>query len=69
MSELFWERYELLQVNHGVVLNHPGYFGKSTKSVENVQSVSRNEPKQLRRIFCLLVALTIYMGKEFSFEA
>ena len=27
MSELFWERYELLEVNHGVVLNHPGYFG------------------------------------------
>jgi len=37
MSELFWERYELLQVNHGVVPNHPHYFGKSTKSVENVR--------------------------------
>ena len=59
MSEVFWKRYELLQVNHGVVLNHPGYFSKSTKSVENVRSASRNEPKQLRRIFCLLVALTI----------
>ena len=69
MSELFCERYELLQVYHGVVLNHPGYFGKSIKSVENVRSVSRNEPKQLRRIFCLKVALTIYMGKEISFEA
>lgn len=69
MSELFWERYELLQVNHGVVPNHPRYFGKSTKSVENVQSVSRNEPKQLRRIFAISVALTLYMGKEFSFKA
>ena len=69
MNELFWESYELLQVNHGVVPNHPGYFGKSTKSVENVRSVSRNEPKQLRRIFAIFVVLTLYMGKEFSFEA
>ena len=56
-------------MNHGVVLNYPGYFSKSTKSVENIWSVSRDEPKQLRRIFCLLVALTIYMGKEFNCEA
>ena len=47
----FGRDMSFLQVNHGVVLNHPGYFGKSTKSVENVRSVSRNEPKQLRRIF------------------
>ena len=68
----FWRTdylYELLQVNHVVVLNHPGYFGKSTKSVENVWSVSRNEQMQLKSIFCLLVTLTIYMGKEFNFEA
>ena len=56
-------------MNRGVVLNHPGYFGKSMKSIENIWSGSRNEPKQLRRIFCLLATLTIYMGKEFSFEA
>ena len=69
MSELFWERYELLHVSYSVVPNHPRSFGKSTKSVENVRSVSRNEPKQLRRIFAIFVALTLYMGKEFSFEA
>lgn len=33
MGELFWERHELLQAE---------YFGKSTKSVENVWSVLRN---------------------------
>ena len=69
MSELFWERYELLKVNHGVVPNHPGYFDKSTKRAENVWSVSRNEPKQLRRIFAILGALTLSMGKEYGFEA
>jgi len=51
-----------MQMNHGVVQNHPRYFGKSIKNVENVQSVSRNEPKQLRRIFAIFVALTLYMG-------
>ena len=69
MSELFWERYELLKVKDGVVPNHPGYFGKSTKRAENVRSVSRNEPKQLRKIFAILRALTLYMGKEYGFEA
>lgn len=69
MRELFWERYELLQVNHGVVLNNPGYFGKSTKCVKNIQSDSRNDPKQLERIFVILLALAICMGKEFSFDA
>lgn len=52
--ELFSERYDLLQLKAPRVLR---------------TSVSRNVPKQLKRIFCLLVALTIYMGKEFSFEA
>jgi len=56
-------------MNYGVVPNHLRYFGKSTKSVENVRSVLRNEPKQLRRIFAILVALTLYMRNEFSFEA
>ena len=56
------------KVNHGVVPNHPGYFGKSTKRAEDVRSVSRNEPKQLRRIFAILGALTLYMEKEYGFE-
>jgi len=51
------------------VPNHPRYFGKSTKSVENVRYVSRNEPKLLRRIFAIFVPLTLYMGNEFSFKA
>lgn len=57
MEKLFWERYVLLQVIHGVVLTCPGYFWQKHK-------VNDNEPKQLRKIFAILMALTFYMGKE-----
>lgn len=68
MGEVFTERRERLQENHCVVLIHPGYFGKSTKRVKNIQSHSRNESKQWRKIFDILVALTICTGKKCSSE-
>lgn len=46
MGELFWERHELLQAE---------YFGKSTKSVENVWSVLRN-PSSLSVVLFFFLA-------------
>lgn len=62
MGKLFWERYELLQVIHGVVLNHSGCVSKK-------HFVKAKEQKQLRKIFAILVVLTPGMGKGSSFEA
>ncbi|XP_067225192.1 ABI gene family member 3 [Chanodichthys erythropterus] len=63
MSELFSERYELLQVNHGVVPNHPRYFGKSTKRVENVR-FSGEEPQPAAYIILKLCTMRDNNCKE-----
>lgn len=64
MCELFWRwTMVLCWTIQDILAKAPRVLRMST------QSVTRNEPKQLRRIFVISVALTLWMGEEFSFEA